>query len=69
MRGGQAEAIKKLNAQFEKQYPNIKIKRTAKSFTDLLATLKLAASGRTRPTSSRRTTATRRWARSSRRSC
>jgi raffinose/stachyose/melibiose transport system substrate-binding protein len=45
VRGGQAEAIKKLNAQFEKQYPNIKINRTAKSFTDLLATLKLAASG------------------------
>jgi raffinose/stachyose/melibiose transport system substrate-binding protein len=45
VRGGQAEAIKKLNAQFQKQYPNIKIKRTAKSFTDLLATLKLAASG------------------------
>ena len=45
VRGGQAEAIKKLNAQFEKQYPNIKIKRTAKSFADLLATLKLAASG------------------------
>jgi raffinose/stachyose/melibiose transport system substrate-binding protein len=45
VRGGQADAIKKLNAQFEKQYPNIKINRTAKSFTDLLATLKLAASG------------------------
>ena len=45
VRGGQAEAIKKLNAQFQKQNPNIKIKRTAKSFTDLLATLKLAASG------------------------
>jgi raffinose/stachyose/melibiose transport system substrate-binding protein len=45
VRGGQAEAIKKLNAQFERQYPNIKINRTAKSFTDLLATLKLAASG------------------------
>jgi raffinose/stachyose/melibiose transport system substrate-binding protein len=45
VRGGQAEAIKKLNAQFQKQYPNIKINRTAKSFTDLLATLKLAASG------------------------
>jgi raffinose/stachyose/melibiose transport system substrate-binding protein len=45
VRGGQATAIKKLNAQFEKQYPNIKINRTAKSFTDLLATLKLAASG------------------------
>ena len=45
VRGGQAEAIKKLNAQFQRLYPNIKIKRTAKSFTDLLATLKLAASG------------------------
>lgn len=45
VRGGQADAIKKLNAQFERAYPSIKIKRTAKSFTDLLATLKLAASG------------------------
>jgi raffinose/stachyose/melibiose transport system substrate-binding protein len=45
VRGGQAAAIKKLNAQFERSHPNIKIKRTAKSFTDLLATLKLAASG------------------------
>jgi raffinose/stachyose/melibiose transport system substrate-binding protein len=45
VRAGQAAAIKKLNAQFERQYPNIKINRTAKSFTDLLATLKLAASG------------------------
>jgi raffinose/stachyose/melibiose transport system substrate-binding protein len=45
VRGGQATAIKKLNAQFQKLHPDIKIKRTAKSFTDLLATLKLAASG------------------------
>jgi raffinose/stachyose/melibiose transport system substrate-binding protein len=45
VRPGQAAAMKKLNAQFEKAYPNIKIKRTAKSFTDLQATLKLAASG------------------------
>jgi raffinose/stachyose/melibiose transport system substrate-binding protein len=45
VRGGQAQAIKKLNAAFEKRYPTIKINRTAKSFTDLLATLKLAASG------------------------
>ena len=44
VRGGQAAAIKRLNAQFQRLYPNIKIKRTAKSFTDLLATLKLAAS-------------------------
>jgi raffinose/stachyose/melibiose transport system substrate-binding protein len=44
VRGGQAAAIKRLNAQFQRLYPNIKINRTAKSFTDLLATLKLAAS-------------------------
>ena len=45
VRGGQAEAIKKLNQQFQQKYPNITLKRTAKSFTDLQATLKLAASG------------------------
>jgi raffinose/stachyose/melibiose transport system substrate-binding protein len=45
VRGGQAEAIKKLNEQFHAKYPNITIKRSAKSFTDLQATLKLAASG------------------------
>lgn len=45
VRGGQADAIKKLNQQFQQKYPNITIKRTAKSFTDLQATLKLAASG------------------------
>src|SRR5918996_3181540 len=45
VRGGQAEAIKKLNQQFQQKYPNIKIQRSAKSFTDLQATLKLAASG------------------------
>ena len=41
VRGGQAEAIKKLNQQFQQKYPNITLKRTAKSFTDLQATLKL----------------------------
>ena len=45
VRGGQAAAIKQLNAQFQRLHPDIQIKRTAKSFTDLLATLKLAASG------------------------
>src|SRR6266508_2820346 len=45
VRGGQAAAIKKLNADFQKKYPSIKINRVAKSFTDLQATLKLAASG------------------------
>ena len=34
-----------LNKNFQKKYPNIKINRVAKSFTDLQATLKLAASG------------------------
>jgi raffinose/stachyose/melibiose transport system substrate-binding protein len=45
VRGGQAEAIKKLNQQFQEKYPNITLERSAKSFTDLQATLKLAASG------------------------
>src|SRR5204863_9439723 len=43
--GGQNAAMKSLNAAFQKRYPNIKIKRVAKSFTDLQTTLKLAASG------------------------
>ena len=37
--------MKALNAAFQKKYPDIKINRVAKSFTDLQATLKLAASG------------------------
>src|SRR5206468_10654160 len=45
VRGGQNAAITKLNASFQAKYPNIKINRVAKSFTDLQATLKLAASG------------------------
>jgi raffinose/stachyose/melibiose transport system substrate-binding protein len=45
VRGGQNAAITKLNAAFQKKYPDIKINRVAKSFTDLQATLKLAASG------------------------
>jgi raffinose/stachyose/melibiose transport system substrate-binding protein len=45
VRGGQNAAMKALNAAFEKKYPDIKINRVAKSFTDLQATLKLAASG------------------------
>ena len=45
VRGGQNASMKALNAAFEKKYPNIKINRVAKSFTDLQATLKLAASG------------------------
>ena len=44
VRGGQAAQIKRLNAAFLAQYPNVKIKRVAKSFTDLQTTLKLAVS-------------------------
>jgi raffinose/stachyose/melibiose transport system substrate-binding protein len=45
VRGGQNQAMKTLNAAFQKANPNIKINRVAKSFTDLQTTLKLAASG------------------------
>jgi raffinose/stachyose/melibiose transport system substrate-binding protein len=45
VRGGQNAAMTQLNKNFQKKYPNITIKRVAKSFTDLQATLKLAASG------------------------
>lgn len=49
VRGGQAATMKALNAAFAKKYPDIKINRVAKSFTDLQATLKLAASGSNPP--------------------
>ena len=45
VRGGQNAAMTQLNKNFQKKYPDIKINRVAKSFTDLQATLKLAASG------------------------
>jgi raffinose/stachyose/melibiose transport system substrate-binding protein len=45
VRGGQARQIKRLNEQFQSEYPNVKIERVAKSFTDLNTTLKLAVSG------------------------
>jgi raffinose/stachyose/melibiose transport system substrate-binding protein len=45
VRGGQAKQIKRLNEAFQSTYPNVKIKRVAKSFTDLNTTLKLAVSG------------------------
>jgi raffinose/stachyose/melibiose transport system substrate-binding protein len=45
VRGGQARQIKRLNEQFQSAYPNVKIERVAKSFTDLNTTLKLAVSG------------------------
>src|SRR3712207_7082474 len=45
VRGGQAKQIKQLNQAFQAKYPNVTIKRVAKSFEDLNTTLKLAASG------------------------
>jgi raffinose/stachyose/melibiose transport system substrate-binding protein len=45
VRGGQNAEVKELNQQFMAKYPNVKIERTAKSFDDLLKTVKLAVSG------------------------
>jgi raffinose/stachyose/melibiose transport system substrate-binding protein len=45
VRGGQAAQIKQLNEQFQQKYPNVTIKRVARSFEDLNKTLKLAVSG------------------------
>jgi raffinose/stachyose/melibiose transport system substrate-binding protein len=45
VRGGQRRQIQQLNAEFQRRYPNVTIKRVAKSFTDLNTTLKLAVSG------------------------
>jgi raffinose/stachyose/melibiose transport system substrate-binding protein len=45
VRGGQKKQITRLNAAFQSTYPNVKLKRVAKSFTDLNTTLKLAVSG------------------------
>lgn len=45
VRGGQAAEIKRLNKAFQAKYPNVRIKRVAKSFDDLNKTLKLAVSG------------------------
>src|SRR3954447_2449940 len=49
IRGGQAAQIKRLNAAFRAKYPNVKINRVAKSFTNLKTTLKLAVSSSKAP--------------------
>jgi raffinose/stachyose/melibiose transport system substrate-binding protein len=49
VRGGQKKQIQQLNAAFQAKYPNVKIKRVAKSFDDLNTTLKLAVSGSKAP--------------------
>lgn len=45
VRGGQREQIEALNKSFHEKYPNITIKRVARSFDDLKKTLKSALSG------------------------
>ena len=49
VRGGQEAQIKRLNEAFQQKYPNVTIKRVAKSFEDLTKTLKLAVSGAKAP--------------------
>ncbi len=49
VRGGQNAEITQLNQEFEEKYPNVTIERTAKSFSDLKTTLKLALSGNNPP--------------------
>ncbi|WP_181765122.1 ABC transporter substrate-binding protein [Streptomyces albidus (ex Kaewkla and Franco 2022)] len=49
VRGGQNDELERLNAEFEKKYPNVRIKRVARSFSDLKTTLKLAISGNKPP--------------------
>jgi raffinose/stachyose/melibiose transport system substrate-binding protein len=49
VRGGQKKQITRLNEAFMSTYPNVKIKRVSKSFTDLQTTLKLAVSGPNAP--------------------
>lgn len=44
VRGGQNKQITQLNKEFQQRYPNVRIKRVARSFDDLNKTLKLAVS-------------------------
>lgn len=49
VQGGQKAQIEKLNQQFQAKYPNVKINRVSRSFTDLQKTLRLALSGNNPP--------------------
>ncbi|MEU8827975.1 extracellular solute-binding protein [Streptomyces sp. NPDC048636] len=49
IRGGTNGELTQLNEEFERKYPNVRIKRVARSFTDLKTTLKLAVSGNNPP--------------------
>ncbi|MEV0490503.1 extracellular solute-binding protein [Streptomyces atratus] len=48
-RGGTNGEIEQLNKEFEKKYPNVRINRVSRSFSDLKTTLKLAISGNNPP--------------------
>ncbi|MDL4776532.1 extracellular solute-binding protein [Actinomadura xylanilytica] len=45
VQGGQRAQIERLNAGFQAKYPNVRIHRVARSFSDLQKTLRLALSG------------------------
>lgn len=49
VRGGQEKQMSTLNAEFQKKYPNVKIKRVSRSFDDLVKTLRLALTGADAP--------------------
>ena len=49
VRGGQNAEMTRLNKAFQEKYPNVTIKRTSKSFSDLKTTLRLALSGKNPP--------------------
>jgi raffinose/stachyose/melibiose transport system substrate-binding protein len=49
VRGGQEKQMSTLNAEFQKKYPNITIKRVSRSFDDLVKTLRLALTGADAP--------------------
>ncbi|MDX3228960.1 extracellular solute-binding protein [Streptomyces sp. ME19-01-6] len=49
VRGGTNGELQQLNKEFERKYPNVRIKRVARSFNDLKTTLKLALSGNNPP--------------------
>ncbi|GAA4660875.1 extracellular solute-binding protein [Streptomyces youssoufiensis] len=49
IRGGTNAEVEQLNREFQRAYPNVRVKRVARGFTDLKATLKLAVSGNNPP--------------------
>lgn len=49
IRGGTNAELEELNKEFQDKYPNVTIKRVARSFSDLKTTLKLAVSGNKPP--------------------